>query len=274
MYSPGVVDLWQREADDDSVEVWLDQQVDTPAAPPIRALVGGASLADLSPDELSALAKFIAAQDMRTPIVRDLLVPELSRGAAEAGGDARAAQRALGRRGRVFSLAHIERVSQELQPYLRAQGKAGWLKYIEDQLPSATRNVTARTMTVLDAPEGHEFITSDVGIVKAVGGFASPAVWEGGTIGGRFSWLMPLCPARGLAVTDAALPPPPPLTESGLAGVNRQLLLDAREFVYARGPISADLLAGLPAAASVPVLSIRGAAAVRRQVASNWDATD
>jgi hypothetical protein len=223
---------------------------------------------------MHALAQFVAAQDMRTPIVRDLLVPELSRGAAEAGGDARAAQRALRRRGREFSLGHIERESRKLQPYLRAQGKAGWLKYIEDQLPAARLNVKARKMTVLDAPDGLEFITSDVGIVKAIGNFAVPAPWEGGTIGGRFHWLVPLSPARALAVTDQALPPPSPLTASVLAGLNHKLILDAREFVYARGPISPDLLAQLPAEASVPVLSIHGAAAARRQVAANWDATD
>ncbi len=271
MYSPGVADLWQRAADDDSVEVWLDQRVDTPAARPIRALVGGAPLSSLVSDDVIALAQFVAAQDMRTPIVRDLLVPELSRGAAQAGGDARGAQRALSRRGKFFSLARIESVSAKLQPYLRAQGKAGWLKYIEDQLPVATRNVQARTMTVLDAPTGLEFITSDVGIVKAIASLAAPAPWEGGTIGGRFNWLVPLSPHRALAVTDKAFPAPPALTESDLAAVNRQLILDAREFVYARGPIAADLLAGVPSEASVPILSIRGAADVRRQVAANWD---
>lgn len=73
LYSPGVQDLWGREPSDDSLELWLDRSVDTPAADPIKRVVSGAAIADLNGNERHALAQFIAVLDMRTPAARDLL---------------------------------------------------------------------------------------------------------------------------------------------------------------------------------------------------------
>lgn len=57
---------------DDEVERWLERYIDRPAASVLHKLVAGTPITDV---ERVALAKLMAAQGMRTPKARDILVP-------------------------------------------------------------------------------------------------------------------------------------------------------------------------------------------------------
>ena len=92
----------------------------------------------------------------------------------------------------------------------------------------ARLHVNGRRWTLLSAPPGTEFVTSDIGMVKSTRGFETPADWDAGTLGGRFQWLMPISPERAIAITDKNLPEPGELTVVGMEAILRQLLLDAR----------------------------------------------
>ena len=67
LYAPGD----GPDPSSDSVEEWLANVVDGPGS---NALRKAAQLLPLDNAERSALARFIAAQDFRTPVARDLLV--------------------------------------------------------------------------------------------------------------------------------------------------------------------------------------------------------
>lgn len=156
-------------------------------------------------------------------------------------------------------------MSKRLRPKLAAQGKAGWLTFMQDQIHMARLNVKDRCWTALDAPAGHEFMTSDIGIVKALATLETSNSWELGTFRGlRLQWLIPLSPLRAISVTDKAIAPPQPLSASAMRAVNRQLVLDAREFVYARAAVDFTVLGPLPIEPTIPSGSKDGIAEIRR----------
>jgi len=70
LYSPGHA---SNQATSDEFERWLATNIDGPASAPLARVARG-DLA-LSPADRVALGMFIATQDMRTPLLRDLLVP-------------------------------------------------------------------------------------------------------------------------------------------------------------------------------------------------------
>lgn len=251
LYSPGVDDLWGRPADDDSVEVWLDQHVDTPAAKAIRRLADDSPLLELDDDDRHALAQFIAALDMRTPVVRDLLAPHYGVAANFGASDRRSLRKSMKQSGHHMSLGEVSRASARSRVRISQQGKAGWLNYLQEQLPMARLNVKDRRWTMLSAPMGTEFVTNDVGMIKSTSSFDRPTHWEAGTMGGRFHWLMPICPERAIAVTDRNLSAPGELTVSNMEAITRQFVLDAREFIYSRSALSPSMFAGIPPAPSI-----------------------
>lgn len=266
LYSPGVDDLWGRSADDDAVEIWLDQQVDTPAADVIRRVAAGVPLHELNENERHALAQFIAALDMRTPVVRDLLSPHYGVAANLGASDRRSLRKSMKRSGHYMSLGEVSRASAPSRVKIAQQGKAGWLDYLQKQLPRARLNVKDRRWTLLSAPPGTEFVTSDIGMVKSMRGFETPTSWDAGTLGGRFQWLVPISPERAIAITDKNQPEPGELTVVGMEAILRQFFLDAREFVYSRSSVATSMFAGIPRAPTVASETEKMVAEYMRQI--------
>jgi uncharacterized protein DUF4238 len=99
LYAPGASDETGRDPKDDSVERWLADEIDTPAFAPLGKVAAGAAIGDLTPDEIHALANFFAVLDMRTPRVRDHLVPLFAQTAEEARHDHDHTRRALRQKG-------------------------------------------------------------------------------------------------------------------------------------------------------------------------------
>ena len=93
LYAPEMAAEPGDDPKDDSVERWLADEIDGPAFAPINALANGAALSGLSGDALHAIADFIALLDLRTPSIRDLLLPVFEEGAARSMRDGRQTQR-------------------------------------------------------------------------------------------------------------------------------------------------------------------------------------
>lgn len=250
LYSPGAVDFEGHDPKDDSMEVWLDRRVDTPAASPIRRLVEGASVESLTSDERHAIAFFVAVQDMRTPCVRDLLVPALSFAGADGASNFRSARRALRENGVYVTLGEIKRKRPPILEQLPAEAKSEWFRFMQRYSTPARLELKSRLWTMLDAPTSMQFVTSDIGIVKAVVGFETPVGWEMGFHARRLSWLVPLSPRRALAMTPNDFPAPEPPSASTVAAVNYQFILDAPEFIYSWSAIDAHVFEAIPRIAS------------------------
>lgn len=245
LYAPGVAAPGD-DPNDDAVERWLEEEVDTPAAPPIRALVAGATTDELSSDELHAVANFVAVLDLRTPAVRDLLMPAFRTVGERAMRDLKHTQKELRKQGFHVTLGEVRRQARaNVSRMAEEMAKPAWLGYLKNTRALARNNVTARRWVMLDAPEGSAFITSDLGIAKAILSFLEPAPWEPGTACWRSHWLVPLSPTRALAIVPTAAPEPVASAEL-VAATNLRMLRDARRFAYARDPLPRDLLAQAP----------------------------
>jgi hypothetical protein len=246
LYAPEATDEAGRDPKDDAVERWLADEIDGPAAKPLDALAQGAILANLSPDELHAIADFIALLDLRTPAVRDLLVPAFHAVGRRSLQDTKRARTELLKRGVRTTRGEVERISQRNSARMAKElAKPAWLSYLQNARQIARINVKARRWTVVEAPSGLEFITSDLGIAKSLLGPLQPAPWEPGTAIGRAHWIVPISPERAVALTPSQAPDPLP-SAALVHATNQQLILDARRYVYCRGEVQADLFANAP----------------------------
>lgn len=236
LYAPGSTDESGRDPNDDSVERWLEAEVDTPADTPLRKLNSGSTLEDLTEDERHAMANFIALLDMRTPRVRDIMIRAFSAGARQAITDTKSTRKALARRGIYATQSQVRRAERRHTTKILGElVKPGWLQFLKDAQPLARLNIKSRRLSLVDAPTRTEFVTNDLGIVKSLLGPMHPATWEPGTSLGRAHWLVPISPWRALAITPIEAPEDPIGTEELVRGVNRQMFLDARRYAFSRG---------------------------------------
>lgn len=229
---------------DDAVERWLADEIDGPAAGPIKALAGGAALDDLSETDHHAVADFLALLDLRTPAIRDLLVPVFARVADDETSDIKQTQKQLRKRGVHVTQGEIRRVNRRKRGDITSGlAKPAWLQYLQDTRRIARINVKARRWSIVQAVPGIEFVTSDLGIAKSLLGPLEPAAWEPGTSLGRAHWIIPLSPERAIAVTPAMCPDNPASSRELVERTNRQFIRDARRYVYSRSSVArSDLL--------------------------------
>ena len=248
LYAPEVSDDQGRDPKDDTVERWLADEIDRPAAKPIDALAKGAELKTLSADDLHAIADFIALLDMRTPAVRDLLTPAFFGVAQRAMEDRKQTRKGLLKQGLHVTSGEIGRIGARHNARLAKEfAKPAWLSYLQNTRQIARINVKARSWRLVRAPVGCEFITNDLGVAKSLLGPLEPASWEPGTALGRAHWIVPICPETALALTPRHAPVPVS-SEALVLATNQQLIQDARRYVYSRGEVDASLLANAPAA--------------------------
>lgn len=247
LYAPEMAGEPGDDLKDDSVERWLADEIDGPAFSPINALAGGAALQDLSDDALHAIADFIALLDLRTPSIRDLLLPVFEQGVAQRIRDDKQTERELRQQGVRVTRSNIRKAMRGKGAKMAAAlAKPGWLHYLKDTRQIARINVKARRWSIVQASGSCEFITSDLGMAKSLLGPLQPVSWEPGTIIGRAHWIVPISPQRAIAITPKNAPDPV-ASEALVEATNQQLILDARRYVYSCTSIDAALLANAPA---------------------------
>ncbi|MFL5386984.1 MAG: DUF4238 domain-containing protein [Longimicrobiaceae bacterium] len=243
LYSPEVGENTTGDPKDDTVERWLEREVDGPAGKPLRQLAEGARIDDLSTDEFYAMAGFVGMQDIRVPKSADLLVPAFAE-AAEAGiMDTDTAFDALNSRGLKISREEIREFQREHRDDLvKLFAKPSWLDFLVENKGRATAHVAGKLWFLIDAPDESAFLTSDLAIIKFFRDFRYPCSHHFGDFEGRDHWLMPISPKRALALAPVWSRGAPLSTVAFVAAANRQLIKDARRFVYSRDAVDIEAL--------------------------------
>lgn len=140
----------------------------------------------------------------------------------------------------------IDRVRRRHRGTFEGMAKGGWLNFIQATVGLARINVKSRRWRLLDAPKGLEFVTNDLGVVKSLVGWHEPANWEPGTLLGRSFWLVPLSPRRALAIEPTEASDTPRATPEVVRAINRQMLLDARRYVFSRSALLRTSFVDIP----------------------------
>jgi hypothetical protein len=112
--------------------------------------------------------------------------------------------------------------------------KSEWLDFITRNLNRAAARLYHLPWRLVPAPLGREFFTNDIGIIKFGRSFAKPVSFEMGFTGGRDRWLFPLTSHFALAMGESSPSRTIEAAAAWIDTVNRQVVHDARRFVYSR----------------------------------------
>ena len=218
---------------DDALENWFEVNVDRPAAEVLKRAIATDTLDN---SDGSIVSRFIAAQDMRTPKVRDDLLDLFQMGMDQQfaqwradPGELRAA--ILRDTGEDIS---VDDLAAHLADTSVIVNNVAWFDFIVSQIDVAARRLFAMGWSLLHAPAGIEFLTNDVGIVKCLGRIDRPCPFVLGFAAGRTHWVFPL----SAEVAFAILPTPGGVhgeaSAMWVAAINAQSIADAQRFVYSR----------------------------------------
>lgn len=230
LYAPGE---GENDPRDDRIETWLADMIDGPAAKPLGRARRNLRLDN---DGRSRLAAFVAAQDMRTPKARDMLVA-LFQSELDAwyAGLARDLPRL---RKSILDATGVDYSERELRDahgsYSVEVTKGVWLDFIRDNLNRAAERLHHGVWHVVRAPANHEFLTNDIGILKFSGSFQRPVKYALGFFASRDRWLVPLDPKAALAIGPGDDTTKIRADAAWMDATNDQIVTDAARFVYSR----------------------------------------
>jgi hypothetical protein len=227
---------------DQETEDWFEHHVESPAAPAVRRLVAGLSFAELSEQERFCVRNLVASQDLRTSKSDKILTPAFKEAAIRGANDLKRARLTMRDKGLRATKGQVRKARRTQTPKLESMGKQAWLNYIKSRVKYLRLLVRGLEVTATTAPNGSSFLTSDIGIVKFVRSFDSPAPHTIGLAFERDHWVMPLSPRRALLIHPASTPPIELASEEFVESINRRLILDAVAQVYSRGPVDQSLL--------------------------------
>ena len=211
-------------ADNDDFERWFDREFEEPAKPVIDRVIARDRL---TPTDWDTLARFLAAQDVRTPsnfldfksraereypaLIRDSLASSVSEleAALEEGRQIEPEPPPEGPR--IPSRVRIE-------PPTDSHGKARllhevvigrglWLYHVHYTLTNTIRALRNHRWTVLRAPPGMQWITSDDPVVKLNFERSGRYNFRGGWASSGTDIFMPLSPTHLLFTTVGRKPP-------------------------------------------------------------------
>jgi hypothetical protein len=219
--------------EDDAFEEWLADYIDTPAAGPLNRLLDGVTPS--IPDR-SRIASFLAMQDMRTLLARDVLLASAREAVQESyaqwTADLSRLRTEIGEStGTWYS---PEELVEHVEGHAVEVTNGAWLDFIHDSVNPGAERVFHMRWQVVDAPRGCDFITNDLGIAKFFTGFDTPCSWRIGFSVGATHWFVPLSTKKGLAISpredERAIASNPTWCRS----VNKRLVLDAHRFVFSQ----------------------------------------
>jgi hypothetical protein len=208
----------------DEIERWLDQDFESPAAAVIDKV---AADGPLSADDWSCLARFLAAQDVRTPTrlivflrdweksLPDLLDSSLRRSLGRLEAAARAGER----------ITHVDTPHAEYFPskvtiesppsgdgmaQIRVEtvlGRGLWLFSLKRLLTTTLNALLAHSWTILHARPGQNWLTSDTPVTRL--NFFSPQAYDfaGGWGSPGTEIFLPLTPVHLLYTRIGEKPP-------------------------------------------------------------------
>jgi hypothetical protein len=188
---------------DDALERWFSEEIDGPGVRAVAELI----LSGPGPLPLSSrrdIARFLAAQDLRTPAARDWINAEL--------------------RGQNRSITD-------------AETRDAWISTLRTEPEELALKVEQSGWKVIRAPDGVSFLTPDIGLVKVLKNIHSPVEYSPGwtdAAGGYRHWVFPLDPGALLfispGIADGVVKRASP---KACRAINMRILEQAHRYVFA-----------------------------------------
>jgi Protein of unknown function (DUF4238) len=229
LYAPEVGD----NPKDDTYERFLAEHIEGPAAPALERLADGEAI---SSEERERIALFIAFQELRVPRVRDAvtkMVTEVGKGLLDISVEHPDYMK------RIFEEMGKPISDEELSKLIEAWKSGGikieatktvWLQAAPVAIEIAAM-LTRMPWTVLEAPDGVEFLTSDTPIVKVVTDPTVPPMLAGGWLSPSAESTFALDPHHVLAIKPDGKEGRFGVRKSWCKDVNARLISQARRFV-------------------------------------------
>jgi uncharacterized protein DUF4238 len=198
---------------------------------------------ELTRVERSVLAAFIGAQDLRTPRSKDRVLSLFRAGFDQQWADWRSRPQELAAAiardsGTLYAPEEILEMLGEFQYEMTPNA---WLDFFGSMVNKVAQRLHGMRWLRGYAPEGVEFVTSDVGIVKCHGRADAFTTWDMGFTGGRDIWIFPLKPEVALVIAPAGGPSlSGPCRPEWVRAVNKHMWDDAYRWVFSRKTIPSD----------------------------------
>lgn len=241
----------------DAIERWLDAEFEAPAEEAIAKVISDRRL---TPRDWLVLARFFAAQDVRTParlteqmlrwsstvpeLIRDTMQKSVAKLEAMTPSQRAALSSTVGKQDDVPFRVTVEQSPGETDGWLRGEtvlGRSLWLWSMRRLLSGeALRALCRHRWTILAPPEGTEWPTSDDPAIKLNFKSSREYDFRGGWGSAGTDLLLPLSPQH-LLFTQVGKKVPRrghrmPIESAGL--VRRLIVEHAHRYVFASGPDS------------------------------------
>lgn len=226
---------------DDTLETWLAQNIDGPGATAIDTLIAGGRP---TASDREAIARYLAAQDLRTPSAREWILKaaqgKATNKAANFGDMRDRLVSHFARKGFVLTEGQFDKWTAEFTSGQRTIPitKKFWLEYLQTRIPIMAPGILALTWRVVHAPTGVELILPDSVIIKGDPGFMQTRPYKPGwTVGTE--WVFPLTPTDALWLGQSVPPEGDgPPNRSWFERVHERAAEQARFAVVSRSPQS------------------------------------
>lgn len=209
------------------VEEWISRAVDDPIAPILLRLARGDSSVDS--EDVAKLAIYFAAQDMRTPMVRDLIARSVAQRIAASGKSTVEA-----------TVEDYERARGPLPCALRREAlqipepsiKNAWLQMMMKRtIGTAAVLFDNSRFTMFRSPSAVPWISNDQGIVKFAADFDRSIPFVTGLRESQH-WLIAISPEFAVTMAPKAMSTRHRMTPFSARRINCQMVRDAALQVY------------------------------------------
>ncbi len=249
--------LYTRAAagsESDEIERWLDREFEAPASAAIGKAISGMRL---TAEDYVLLARFVAAQDVRTPArlveilergrehVSETLQDSVDRAAREleaihAAGGSLKGDATVNHNGLPVRV-RIEPNESGSSSRIRAEmvvGRGYWQFALRQLLSNTVKHLQAHRWAILRAPKGINWLTSDDPVIKLNRDRSGAYDFRGGWGSAGTEIMLPL-DTRNLFYTQVGVRPPPRgtvLDVSAARAIERFIVEHAHRYVFAMQP--------------------------------------
>lgn len=238
----------------DEIERWLDSEFETPAEHAIEKVITDRPL---TPSDWRLLARFFAAQDVRTParlvenlklwagwlpeLIQNSLTGSVAQLEAMTPTERAAVPKAISTHDDLPLRLSVQRSTDETGGLLKAEmvsGRALWIWGMRYLLAKSLEALYRHRWTILAPPEGETWFTSDDPVLKVNFNSLTDYSFGGGWGSVGTDLMLPLGP-RHLLFTQIGKPVPRRGTrmDANKAMVVRRLIAEhAHRYIFATGP--------------------------------------
>ena len=218
---------------DDTIEKFLAEHIESPAAPAIERLASGDSVSD---EDRQRIALFVAYQEFRVPRIRDAIQRMMTevgeRVLAMSVQHPESMKRTFAEMGKPISDEDLAKLTNAVKTGgIAVQAtKVPWLA--SAAVPTEIASMLTRMpWAVVEAPDRMEFITSDSPVVKVLTDRKVPPMLAGGWLSPSAESTIALDPWRVLVIRPDGKEGRFGISKLWCKDVNRRTVRQARRFV-------------------------------------------